>query len=292
MMRRFGLGVLACFGIASLFGCGDSVDAPMKDPILSNLVVSPLWMADHLSYEGQVIIDARSKHDYWLGHLENAINLAPGSLDKGGMGMDSTDLKAPADLAAVLGAVGISESSRIVIYAKEVDANAGRMFWALEYLGATDVHVLDGGYTKWATDGRATVTSTTTVQTASFTPKIDATRLATKADVLAHYQDTVNFAIVDARNAVDYQMKRIPNAVNILMGDFANPDKSLKTIPEIRAVLDSKGVTESKTVITHCYVGYRSGQEYFILRLMNAHVSNYDGSWTEWNADPSTPKEP
>ncbi|MDP2725770.1 MAG: rhodanese-like domain-containing protein, partial [Syntrophales bacterium] len=163
----------------------------------------------------------------------------------------------------------------------------------LEYLGAADVHLLDGGYDKWVSDGRTTpITATPSLPAATFTPTVVTSRLAVKADALAHYADTTTYAIVDSRNASDFNTKRIPNAINILTGDFLNADNTVKSYSDIKALLDGKSITVGKTVITHCYVGYRSAQEYFIFRLMGFNVSNYDGSWTEWSADPTLPTAP
>lgn len=100
-----------------------------------------------------------------------------------------------------------------------------------------------------------------------------------------------DYAIVDARNAPDYQAARIPNAINILIGDFLNTEFTMKTALEIDALLLSRGIDRDKIIYTHCYIGYRSSQEYFVFRLMGYTVAQYDGSWTEWAADPSTPKE-
>ena len=110
--------------------------------------------------------------------------------------------------------------------------------------------------------------------------------------MLARYADTANYTVVDSRNASDYTAKHIPNAINILIGDFLNADNTVKSYSDLKSLLDGKGITTGKTVITHCYVGYRSGQEYFIFRLMGFNVSNYDGSWTEWSADPTLPTAP
>jgi thiosulfate/3-mercaptopyruvate sulfurtransferase len=258
-----------------------------------NLLVSGKSLEVTIDNSNQVVIDARSAADFAISHIRNAVNLTPGSFDKGGTGIDSTDLKSSAEIAAILGAAGITNTTKIIIYAKNVDANAGRIFWLLEYLGAKDVHVLDGGYDKWVSDGRAVTTIVATSTTTAFTPVSDAARLATKAEVLAHYADTTNYAIVDSRNASDYAIKHIPNAVNILITDFLNTDgTTVKSYADLKTLLDGKGVTFGKTVISHCYVGYRSGQEYFILRLMGFNVSNYDGSWTEWSADPTLPTVP
>ena len=267
---------------------------PTASRINGNLLESGDLLAANLDSANQVIIDARSAADYAASHIKNAVNLTPGSFDKGGAGIDSTDLKSPADIAAMLGAAGISNGTRIVVYAKDVDANAGRVFWMLEYLGAKDVHVLDGGFDKWLSDGRATVTTATAPTAATFTPVPDGSKLATKAEVLAHYADastaaTATYAIVDSREAADYATKHITNAKNILTTAFLNADNTVKSYADLKAVLDGNGIAAGKTVITHCYVGYRSGQEYLIFRLMGFNVSNYDGSWTEWSADATLP---
>ena len=235
----------------------------------------------------QVIIDARSAADYAAGHITNAINLPPSALDTAS---NSYELNTPAAAATVLGAAGVSDAANIIVYGKKGDFGAKeRVFWALEYLGAKKVAILDGGYDKWVADGRAVSTTATTLPAAVFTPAVDATRLATKADVVAHYADTAHYAIVDSRSNADYATAHIPNAINIIMTDYLNTDGTTKSYAEIKTMLEAKGVTAGKTVIAHCYVGYMSGQGYFMARLMGINTSNYDGSWTEWAADTTLP---
>ena len=268
----------------------DPTPLPTSSRPNGNLLVSGDSQAATIDNSNQVIIDVRSATDYATGHIRNAVNLPPAAFDKGVSAIEM-DLKSPAEIAAVLGAAGVSSSTRIIVYGKNVDANAGRVFWLLEYSGARDVHILDGGYDKWVSDGRATVTTATAVTAATFTPASDSSRLATKASVLANYSNTA-YAIVDSRNVADYTPKHIPNAINILIGDFLNADSTVKSYTDLKTLLDDYGITTGKTVITYCYVGYRSGQEYFIFRLMGFNVSNYDGSTTEWFADPTLPTAP
>lgn len=276
---------------ASFYDWAGDAAAPVVN---HDLVKSGAWLAANIANTNQVIIDTRSPALYAAGHIPGAINLyvsSGGQFDIGGAGIDQTDLKPAADIATILGAAGVSQSAKLIVYGATVDAYAGRMFWLLEYLGATDVHLLDGGYGKWVSDGRAVATAATTLAATTFTPAVTASRLATKADVLANYNNA-GYAILDSRNAVDYTTSHIPNAINILIGDFLNADNTVKAYSDLKTFLDGRGITTGKTVITNCYVGYRSSQEYFILRLMGFNVSNYDGSWTEWNADPATPKVP
>lgn len=310
--KIFLVGICILWGFLSLTGCGSSVSDTTPAAATyqnSNLLVSAAQLAADINNTNQVIIDIRSAALYAQGHVPGAINLtvaAGGQFEKGGAGIDKTDLKTPAEIAAILSAAGVANTAKILVYGSDVDASAGRMFWMLEYLGASDVHVLDGGYAKWLSDRRPTSTTATTLAAATFTPAVVASRLATKADVLAHYADTTNYAIVDSRNAADtpgaslitpstgaslpYNTQHIPNAINILTGDYLNADKTVKSYSALKAFLDGKGITAGKTVIPHCYVGYRSAQEYFIFRLMGYNVSNYDGSWTEWYDDAATPK--
>ncbi|BCS53246.1 sulfurtransferase [Geobacter sp. SVR] len=306
---RFGWVVLVAsvtLCMAVITGCGSSATVLTSAPETyknSALLVSVDELAAGLNDVNLVVIDVRSATDYAAGHIAKAVNLTPGTFDKGGSGVDSSDLKTPADIATILGNAGISANSRIVVYGKTVDASAGRVFWMLEYLGAKDVHILNGGYDNWVGDIRATVTTVPVPTAATFVPAVDDTKLATKAIVLANYSNRSSYAIVDSRDATDptgtktgtmlpYSAKHIPNAINILNGDFLNADNAVKSYDDLKALLNGKGITLDKKVITHCYVGYRSGQEYFIFRLMGYDVSNYDGSWAEWNADATLPTEP
>ncbi|MCE5211450.1 MAG: hypothetical protein LLG40_07850 [Deltaproteobacteria bacterium] len=311
MKRRMVISCLVLITLCILFlaGCGSSVEEKTSNAANypnADLLVSGSSL-EAMSETNRVIIDVRSSTDYNNGHIPGAINIP---VAWGGAPFDDPsgshtaadwqyyELKSASDIAAYLGSKGVSNTNKIIIYGPDVDPQAGRMFWMLEYLGAEDVHVLDGGYSKWVSDGRTTTTTATTLATTTFSYTVTASRLATKADVLAHYADPY-YAIVDSRNAADagptvgtgswlqFNTQHIPNAVNILIGDFQNSDKTVKSYSDIRTLLDGKGVTEGKTVITNCYVGYRSAQEYFMFRLMGYNVSNYDGSWSEWNADAS-----
>ncbi len=284
--------LITVFCVMLSAGCGSSVSEKTQAAQAGAvsypngaLLVSTSELAATINDANQVIIDVRSATLYAAGHIKNAVNLPPGTFDKGTAAIDM-DLKSPAEIAAILGAAGVSNTKRIIVYGAGVDANAGRVFWMLEYLGATDVHILDGGYDKWVSDVRATVTTPTVVTAETFVPAVDSSRLATKASVLANYANAA-YAVIDSRNVADYTPKHIANAINILIGAFLNADGTVKSYTDIKALLEGMGITTGKKVITYCYVGYRSGQEYFIFRLMGYDVSNYDGSWTEWNADPT-----
>ncbi|HEX7879266.1 MAG TPA: rhodanese-like domain-containing protein, partial [Candidatus Eisenbacteria bacterium] len=184
---------LVAVAALALAGCSDSsTDSKDVGPYPnSDLLVSGASLATNLAAPGQIIVDTRSATAYAAGHIPGAINIpitpGNGTFDKGGSGPDATDLKPPAELAAALGAAGIRESNHVVVCGTDIDWLAGRLFWMLEYLGAPKVSMLDGGFSKWAADGRTTSTAATTLPPATFTPHVVATRLVDKTDVLAHY---------------------------------------------------------------------------------------------------------
>ena len=49
-------------------------------------------------------------------------------------------------------------------------------------------------------------------------------------------------------------------------------------------VLESRGITPDKDIITYCRIGERSSHTWFVLTYLLGYpnVRNYDGSWTEW----------
>lgn len=282
MKNLFG-GLVLFAGMLAFAACSGTTTSTSSTYPQANLLVSGASL--NVSAANQVIIDTRSATLYAAGHITNAVNIPASALDT----TTSSTILDTTNAPTTLGAAGVSNTASIIVYGADVDANAGRVFWDLEYLGATNVAVLDGGYAKWVADGRAVVTTATTVTPATFTSTLNPARIATMADVTAHNADTTNYAIVDSRDAKDFVAGHIPNAINALIGDFLNADKTVLSYTKLKSVLDHRGITTGKTVIAHCYVGYRSGQEYFILRLMGFNVSNYDGSWTEWNAATTYP---
>ncbi len=257
------------------------------------LLVDTKWLKDHVGNANLVIIDTRADKDYAAGHIPSSINLAPGLFDgKNEKGDDTTVLKSVTELSDIFGKNGVSNKAKIVVYSAGVDANAGRVFWALEYLGHKDVHILDGGYAKWTGENISVVTYTPVTTATTFNASSpNASVIATKSYVVSSLNNT-KFTLVDSRNAVDWAAKRIPDSINILMGDYLNANGTVKSYGDLTTFLASKGITPGKTIIANCYTGHRSAQGYFIYRLMGYNVSNYDGSTTEWFADTSLKTEP
>ncbi|MFW6387991.1 MAG: sulfurtransferase [bacterium] len=112
--------------------------------------------------------------------------------------------------------------------------------------------------------------------------------------------DSDDTILVDTRTPAEYagitkahtRNGHIPGAVNVdWQNHIADLFEPRLVAPEkLRSLYEAVGVTPDRKVITYCRTASRSSHTYFVLRLLGfRRVSNYSGSWTEWNVDDSLP---
>ena len=109
-------------------------------------LISAKELANKMKDDNVVVVDTRKTKDYNKTHIKGAIHLYQDDLNvktpvKG-------VLKKPSELAAYFGSKGISEKDEIVLYCNK-GTNAGRVYWALKYMGAENVKILDGQMKAW-----------------------------------------------------------------------------------------------------------------------------------------------
>jgi len=307
-MKRLAYGALL-LAVSLLAGCGSTVAeksttsdvdvhlvAASKDFPNADLLVTPESVQANLGNSGLVIIDARGS-GYDKAHVLGAISMIHNNFWEWGKGLKDT-----ATLEGLLGKAGLTRDSKIVIY-DNTSASwgaAGRIFWMLEYLGCTDVHIMNGGWDKWIADGRPVEAAVNTLPEKKFSAQVKFSVRATSAHIADRYQDS-DFAIIDARTDEEFigwqlygetRGGHIPGAVQIPYEWYYATDKTVLNNAAMKALLESRGITRDKEVTSHCTVGIRSGYVYFILRLMGySKASNYDASIVEWAADASQPME-
>ncbi len=266
-----------------------SLQAASEEYPNSGLLVSSDSLEKSLGASNLVIIDARAKTAYDAGHVSGAINLIHNDFWTWGKG-----LKSVSDLQTLLGNAGLTRDKTFVIYDNTVAAwgAAGRIFWMLEYLGCTDVHILDGGWDKWVADGKATDTTAVTLPAATFTAQANSEVTASKEYILRRLNDP-DFVVIDARTDEEYigwqlygetRGGHIKGSVNVPYAWYFYPDKTTLRYEDLKEMFESRGITSDKEVAAHCTVGIRSGYTYFLMRLMGyARCSNYDASIVDWS---------
>jgi len=273
-------------------------------------LVSANWLAQNLNSPDLVILDA-SRHlpaakrdpaaEFASGHI-------PGArfLDLANLTDKTSDVPAAlpnaAQLADRMAELGINSGSRIVIYDDSAVRTSSRAWFVFKAHGISNVAVLDGGLNAWREEGRALESGPATIAACAPSALPAADGVACKADLLANL-DTDVHQILDARGAdrvfgsgIDPvhggQNGRIPGALNLPFGQVFGEDGRFKSSEELRTVFEQSGTDLNAPIITTCGSGVTACVLLFALHLMGKDDGQlYDGSWQEWEADPSTPKQ-
>jgi thiosulfate/3-mercaptopyruvate sulfurtransferase len=318
----FGLLVLVLVGLPFCVACTlKSLTTAPTPPTraLIDPIVSTQWLSDNRGFPNLVILDVRAPENYAKGHIPNAINL-PGlgnfylCLFDPNCGL-WMELPEEGALLATIGNAGITGDSVVVVVGRTTEpfapyavADAARVATTLLYAGVENVALLNGGYDKWAAEGRATSTVPVTPAAVPYTGAVNKGMFVTKNYVEGKIGKSV---IVDARDADAYfgiiqepwakRPGHIPSAKCLpspWLWTFAKDKNGVitygtwKDANEIREMaLAVLGEDASQEVIVYCGVGGYAGTTWFALSQMVGYTNAkiYDGSIQEWTADPNAP---
>lgn len=262
------------------------------------LIVDTAWLASHLSAPDIRVVDMRPK-GYAEGHVPGAVWLDNNAIRN--PKAPPTFLPTPQEFAALMGRLGISDRTRVIVYDERGGLYAARLWFVLNLHGHTNVALLDGGWPKWMAETRPTSTDVSTPPGATFPVRKATLGVATADDVKAAINAT-GVRLVDARTQAEIDGKDLRN---IKRGGFIESStpvywedlldaqsRAVKGPAEVERIWRDKGIARSDRVIVYCQVGMRASYDLWTLALIGHDLSklrNYYGAWEEWGNRDDTP---
>jgi thiosulfate/3-mercaptopyruvate sulfurtransferase len=292
--------------LAFVGGCGDSKSP--ADPGIESLV-SAEWLNEHLDDPDLVVLDCSVQVDMGadgkMTHRSGRTGYEAGHVPSAGFADlidDLSDVDSPLHFALptaerfceAMGALGVGDGSKVVLYDGTNSAWAARVWWMLRWVGFDDAAVLDGGWAAWNDGERPVATEPSSRTPARLTPHPRPALVADRDEVFAALDDDT-VTLIDAMPEPHYlgmmvlydRPGHIPGAVNISVMTILDDTGRFRPHEELATLFE---VDRDTRAIVYCGAGVAASADAFVMhRLGFTDVAVYMASLQEWAADPDTP---
>ena len=220
------------------------------------------------------VIDVRREDDYKQEHIPTAVNLPLATL----LSDDN-----PERVLKLVNSIGIDDETPVVVYDDTFGALASRVSWTLEYIGHSNVTLLDTTYSNWKSLGLESDSAIPDVQIKEHSMNLQPDILAT-SDYLEDAKEKNDVILIDNRERLNFLEQHIPGAISLPYRTLATKNKILRSKNDMKRLLENRGISGNSEIITYCgSVGTLSGLAYYALKstgLPNAKL--YVRSFKEW----------
>ena len=283
-----------------------------NDQTTMDSLVRTAWLSQHLDDPDLVILDCtvvvepdaemgfrlvNGRAQYEVGHIPGAgfadLLGALSAPDKPEWWMP---MPTPEQFCTAMGALGVGDDSRVVLYDASGRMWSARVWWMLRWVGFDNVALLDGGLGLWQAEGRPLSTGLPATTPRQLTPSLRPEAIAEQSEILAAIDagaiDAGAVCLIDALGEESYRMRHIPGAAPVDANGLL--DEAGRYLPEdelaARHAPFASPDDTSARIITYCGGGVAASSNAFILtRLGYDNVAVYAASMQEWAADPANP---
>ena len=290
--------LIAALALAA--GCASSQSQP--DATMDTLVTAE-WLSQHLDDPDLVVLDCSvsvkpgeggvqiesGRAEYDGGHVPSAgFADLMGDLVDGDSSVNFA-VPTPEHFCAAMGALGVGDDSRVVLYDGSNSAWAARVWWMLRWVGFDRAALLDGGLGAWTAEGRPLST-----EPANLTPAPRPELIADRDEVFAAIDDSAVY-LIDALPEASFRGEmamydrpgHITSASNTPFSSLIDESGRYRPHDELAALFD--GDRNARTII-YCGGGIAASSNAFVMtRLGFTDVAVYTASLQEWAADPANP---
>jgi thiosulfate/3-mercaptopyruvate sulfurtransferase len=282
---------------------------PNSEPAsLPGSLVTTGWLAEHLDDPDLVVLDCtvtvrqgeeglvieNGRAAYEAGHIPTA-----GFADLMGELADADSpidyaVPSPEAFAAAMGALGVGDDTRVVLYDAGMSAWAARVWWMLRWVGFDRAAVLDGGLAAWKAEGRPLATASDDEPVRVLTPSPRPELIADRDEVFAAIGDET-VRLIDVLPEAHFRGEmtmyarpgHIPGAENLPMTALLDEAGRFRSQDGLAALF---GADRDGRAIIYCGGGIAaSATALAMTRAGFTDVAVYTASLQEWAADPANP---
>ena len=258
------------------------------------------WAKEHLGKPGvrfvEVDVDTKA---YDAGHIPGAVGFNWQTQLQDQLRRDIISKQAFEEL---VGGAGISNDDVVVLYGDNNNWFAAYGFWLFKLYGHRDVRLINGGRVKWLNEADKPLTVDRTTVTPVQLPRQRARSgparvRARGARRRAHRGDRTWWTCAapmssparSSRRPACPKRRSAPATFRVRRACRGAPPSvrmAASRPPTIctRSTWSSRASIRRTPTIAYCRIGERSSHTWFVLRYLLGfeHVTNYDGSWTEY----------